>query len=95
MWWLPLSVTGVTVTSLRVFFRLESMMHGRSRALPRAVRWLSALCLGLAISGVAGAQILEISAAQISGAGWTAQRLHATLTTSAQGDQLRLAAGVV
>lgn len=69
-------------------------MHGRSRTLPIAVRWSMTLCLGLAISGVAGAQILEISAAQISGVGWTAQRLHATLTTSVQGDQFSLAAGV-
>ncbi|MBN6740896.1 hypothetical protein JKG47_10185, partial [Acidithiobacillus sp. MC6.1] len=58
------------------------MMHGRSRALPIAVRWSMALCLGLAISSMmAGAQTLEISAAQVSGAGWTAQRLRATLTT--------------
>ncbi|MBU2833698.1 hypothetical protein HF918_11790, partial [Acidithiobacillus ferriphilus] len=69
-------------------------MHGRSRILPIAVRWSMTLCLGLAISGVAGAQILEISAARISGTGWTAQRLHATLTTSTQGDQFSLAAGV-
>ncbi|MBU2809462.1 hypothetical protein HF285_14680 [Acidithiobacillus ferrooxidans F221] len=71
------------------------MMHGRSRMLPRIVRWLLWTCLGLAVSNGAGAQILEVSAADVSGAGWTAQHPRVTLATSAQGDQLRLAVGVV
>ncbi|MGC9216287.1 hypothetical protein, partial [Acidithiobacillus sp.] len=69
------------------------MMHGRSRALPRIVRWLLLPCLGLAVSGAVGAQVLEISAADVSGAGWTVQHPRVTLATSAQGDQLRLAVG--
>ncbi len=71
------------------------MMHGRSRALPRIVRWLLLPCLGLAVSGAVGAQVLEISAADVSGAGWTVQHPRVTLATSAQGDQLRLAVGAV
>ncbi|MCL4525289.1 MAG: hypothetical protein M1492_02110 [Gammaproteobacteria bacterium] len=63
--------------------------------MPRIVRWLLLPCLGLAVSGAVGAQVLEISAADVSGAGWTVQHPRVTLTTSAQGDQLRLAVGAV
>ncbi|MBU2719707.1 hypothetical protein HF563_10060, partial [Acidithiobacillus ferridurans] len=70
-------------------------MHGRSGVLPRIARWLLLTGLGLAISDAAGAQVLEISAADVSGTGWTAQHPRVTLSTSAQGDQLRLAVGAV
>ncbi|MBU2805131.1 hypothetical protein HF668_08225 [Acidithiobacillus ferridurans] len=70
-------------------------MHGRSGVLPRIARWLLLTGLGLAISDAAGAQVLEISAADVSGTGWTVQHPRVTLSTSAQGDQLRLVVGAV
>ncbi len=71
------------------------MMRQRREATPKIVGWLLALCLEFAVSGVAGAQTLEIRAARLSGVGWAAQHLRATLITTAQGNRLDWATGTL